>query len=905
MFIFNGLESLSVFGAEGNEIPRDGFQSLARGFTLAILFLLFAGATLADPPDDPAADEPPAEETLTGILEDILAERHRRWLADVAPLITDVEREVFLGLAADYRRDAFIRRFWRVRDPFPSTPRNELEERWDARVETARELFDDLDTERARMLLVFGEPSRRFPISCEVLQGTPEVWIYDEGSPGLVGGTFTLVFEASGVGRDRYRLWRALSGLRSLVSGALGAGRGDAELASRIRRACARGDDLLAALAQHLDVDRLRDRGPLFPTPGPEWVRTFQSRTTEPAEGVAELPGRLEISFPGRHQNRTVVQGLVVVPKAELGIAELGDVRAVQFLVDGEILRQGELFEQFRYRFGFPADALGEEVPLVVQRYLRPGDYQLVLEVEDVPGQKVFHVERELVVPRYRPRETAVAVDEEGNVREVPLPAGSAESSSTRASASPDEPPEVYAARLAEANASISTGDHVVEIVGLPETLAVGPLRVQARARGEGIAAVAFELNGQRVMTKRRAPYSVELNLGDAPRLHVLRAVALDDEGQRLAEDEVLVNGGPHRFDIRLLEPRRGRVYRESVRVHAEVEVPEDERLDRVELYLDETLVATLYQPPFEQAIFLPNDEMTFVRAAAFLDNGEAVETVELINAPDVVEEVRVNFVELYASILDRNGAFVEGLDASSVTVFEDGVEQTVRRFEPMHDQPIRAGLVIDTSLSMLDALPDVEKAAYGFLESVLGERDRAAVVTFADEPRLAVRFTGDRQVLAGGLVGLVAEGETALWDSVIFTLHYFSGMPGKRAIIVLTDGEDSTSRYSFSDAIEFARRVGVAVYVVGLQLPTHQTDVRLKINRLARETGGEVFFIDRVRELDRVYARIEEELRSQYLIAYQSNRPPKEGVTDEFRLLEVRAKNEDLEVKTIPGYFP
>ena len=163
------------------------------------------------------------------------------------------------------------------------------------------------------------------------------------------------------------------------------------------------------------------------------------------------------------------------------------------------------------------------------------------------------------------------------------------------------------------------------------------------------------------------------------------------------------------------------------------------------------------------------------------------------------------------------------------------------------------------------------------------------------------VRFTNSQEVLAGGLTELVAEGETALYDSVIFSLHYFSGLQGKRAIVILTDGEDSNSTYTYSDAIDFARRTGVAIYIVGLNLERQSHDVRSRMRRLASETGGECYFIDSARHLQRVYDSIQEELRSQYLIAYQSSTP---GGT-EFREVEVQMHTKGLEAKTIRGYYP
>ncbi|MEO1085891.1 MAG: VWA domain-containing protein, partial [Acidobacteriota bacterium] len=453
-----------------------------------------------------------------------------------------------------------------------------------------------------------------------------------------------------------------------------------------------------------------------------------------------------------------------------------------------------------------------------------------------------------------------------------------------------------------EANASISTGDHMIRIRALPDILMVGKLRVEARTRGEDIAKVAFELNDKRVMAKKRPPYSVELNLGNSPRVHSLRAIALDADGKRLAVDEVPINGGPHRFDIRLVEPQRGKRYDRSLRAHALAEVPEGEVLERVELFVNDSRVATLYQPPFEQPLLLPQtDDIIYIRAIAYLESGEVAEDVEFINAPDFIDEMRINFVELYTTVVDRKGDFVEGLEIGDFTVEEEGEAQEVRRFEPMEGLPIRAGLVIDTSLSMTAALQDVEKAAYQFLDNVMTDRDRAAVITFADEPRLVTRFTGDKSVIAGGLAGLDAEGETALYDAIIFTLHYFSGLKGKRAMVVLTDGEDSVSDYPFDDAIEFARRIGVSIYIIGLDFGTTTQDGRTKLYALARETGGETFFIDGVRQLEKVYAQIQSELRSQYLLGYQSTT---KGTG--FREVQVELPGRrGLDAKTIRGYYP
>ncbi len=882
-------------------------MALAAAWLLApATFSLLLPATVLMPA--PAA----AQAELTGeAAVDTLPPRYQQWLASVELLMSDVEREAFLALSENYQRDHFIRRFWKVRDPFLETPRNELQEIWVERAAAARALYPSMEGDRVEMFLLFGPPSRRIPLMCtEVLQPL-EVWAYDDGSE-RIRGFFSLVFYGHrGSGGIYQRLWQPSDGLTPLAAVGARVGGGDSAIAGQVSQKCLRADEILSYLAQSLDMSRVEDRFSLVPEVNDEWVLAFLARSTDVAADAEPLSGELLVSFPGRHQSRTVVQGMVAVPRAELGFAEVGGQRSYNLLIDGEILKKGDLFDQFRYRFDFPEGRLPGagpgatgQVPLVIQRYLRPGEYELIVKVEDVNSKRVFRQQRQLEVPRVeRSRAPVAAAGAAPGAAPAALEAAAAGTANEPAPLGHGVVGELKMLddRLEEANSSIATGDHTIRILPLPHVLSVGRLRVRAEARGEGIARVAFELNDRPMMRKSKPPYSVEINLGDSPRVHTLRAIALNSAGAKLAADEVLINAGPHRFAIRLIEPQRGKQYRHSVRAHVEVEVPEGDRLDRVELYLNETKVATLYQPPFEQPILLGDEDLSYVRAVAVLRDGATAEDVRFVNAPDYVDEVRIHLVELFTSVLDRRGNFVEDLKLEDLSIFEGGVEQEVRRFEAMRDLPMRAGLVLDTSTSMMSSLHKVKTAAHRFFENVLTPRDRAALITFNDEPRLVSRFTNDKEVLAGGLAGLTTEGETALYDSIIFTLHYFSGLKGRRAIVVLTDGEDSSSEYSYEDAVDFARRTGVGIYIVGLRLSS-KSDIRMKMRRLANETGGELFLIDSASQLERIYATIQEELRSQYLIAYQSSA---QGGDGEFRKVEIKMHRRGLEAKTIPGYFP
>ncbi len=812
------------------------------------------------------------------------------FLEEVAPLLLDEEREAFLALDRPYQREAFIRRFWEVRDPFPETGRNEFQASWSARLAEARLRFESLDSDRARSLLLYGLPARVELLTCPELLSTLEIWYFD-GHERFTS-SFTLIFERSGGGGDPYRRWSPVVGIGRLMPFARPSQQTDA--LRQVAETCPRGGDLVAALSIALDWERVEEETDLVPRPSPEWVAAFRARSTDLPTDAATFPATVRIDYPGRRQSRTVVQGVVTVPLTAAAVGVVGGREAYSFLLDGEVLRKGELFEHFRYRFDLPtAEMRGEAVPLVLERHLRPGDYKLVLRVEDLNSEAYFRRELDLSVPRVRPGPP-------------PLPTAGA-----GAPAPADPEPAVPAAsdaaiavtrRLGEANAELgSESSHTVRILPPPRELHTGPLRVEALASGPEIARVGFLLDGKATLSKTRPPFSVELDLGRSPRTHTLAAVAEDAEGRELARDEILINAGAQSFSVRLLEPRPGKRYEESLRARADVDLPPGAGLDRLEIYLNETLLATLYQPPWTQVVLLPpNPELLYVRAVAYLEDGASAEDVAIVNAPDWIDEMRIDLVELYVSALDRKGRPVEDLTVSDFTVLEDGESQELRRFERVRDLPVHATVLLDVSTSMAKELVDAERAALRFFEQVLTPSDRASVITFSDQPRLVVPFTNSLGVLAGGLSGLLAEGETALHDSVIFALYRFGGVRGKKALILLSDGEDSHSSYSFEEALEYARYAGVAIYAIGLDINPRAVTARSTLQRLASETGGESFFISRVNELEKIYERIQEEIRSQYLLAYQSSA---EG--EGFREVEVRISRREAEAKTVKGYYP
>ncbi|MGB6362887.1 MAG: VWA domain-containing protein, partial [Thermoanaerobaculia bacterium] len=762
-----------------------------------------------------------------------LSETHRSWLEEVDVLASDDEREVFSSLKQAYQRDAFIERFWEVRDPYPETGLNEFLEVWQGRREQALERFGGLDGARARTLLLAGPPREILTGVCQEILRPLEIWSYPTQA-GVPQG-FSIVFVVRpGRSADNLDHWSPQEGLASLASWQRADITAGGPTLDQLADACFRGAEVVEALTRAVDWQALSEKGGLLPQPSSEWVEAFVARLTEVPEGSAALAASLSFTFPGRRQSRTVVQGMITVPRSEAGTGGAGDKATFSFLVDGEVLLQGRLFDRFRYRFDLPAGDPGtDRLPLTIQRYLRPNEYTLILRVRDLNSQRYFRDERTVRVP-------TVSSQRQPQLEEVEVTKD-----------------------LREANEELARGDYSVRIVPPAERLHTDRLRVEAVARGEEIDKVQFVLDGKPVMSKKRPPFSVELDLGPAPLLHTVEAVALDADGNELSRDRIPVNAGPHRFSVRLLAPRPGKRYDHSLRAHAEVDIPRGERLERLDFYLNETRLASLYQPPYVQPVLLPeNERITYVRAVAYLEDGNATEDLVFINLPGGMDELRINFVELYTSVVDRRGQPVDGLVEESFVVLEDGIEQQVARFERVRDRSIHAGVLLDSSTSMEEELEQAVAGALRFFEGVIRPRDRAAVIVFNDQPTLVVPFTNDREVLAGGLANIVAEGDTALYDSLVYALYYFAGVKGKKALILLSDGEDSSSRHSFDDALAFARRTGVAIYAIALNLGTKDLIVRRQLQRLAQETGGEFFSITRASELAAIYSTIEEELR-------------------------------------------
>jgi VWFA-related protein len=436
-----------------------------------------------------------------------------------------------------------------------------------------------------------------------------------------------------------------------------------------------------------------------------------------------------------------------------------------------------------------------------------------------------------------------------------------------------------------------------------PETdVVLGLWRVETLISGERIRKVIFLLDGKPQFTRTQAPFQAELRLAKYPTEHVVRVEGYDSTDQLVAADEVILNQQRGQLEVRIVEPKIVGPVTGTVRAKASVVIPEERKLERVEFLVDDQIAATLTKPPWEADVVVPatatQNDVHYLTVAAYLDDGTRAEDVQFLNTPDYVEQVDVDLVELYTTV---EGDTSTELTKDDFSVFEDGRQQEILKFELVRDLPITIGITIDTSGSMIESLGEAKRAAIDFLENIITPKDQSFAVSFSNHPVLLMTRTSDVQAVAKALDSLHAVGNTALHDSVVTSLYYFRGVRGRRALVLLSDGEDTSSSLPWKDALDYARRSGVVIYPIGLNIGITALGVRDKLNTVAAETGGRAFYISKAVELASVYDVIEEELRSQYLIAYASDAPPS---AREFRMVEIKTRGK-LKARTMSGYYP
>ncbi len=271
--------------------------------------------------------------------------------------------------------------------------------------------------------------------------------------------------------------------------------------------------------------------------------------------------------------------------------------------------------------------------------------------------------------------------------------------------------------------------------------------------------------------------------------------------------------------------------------------------------------------------------------------------------AADVV--VRSDYVTVLTAVNSATGAPIENLGDSEFEIYEDGQLQAIARIGRQADQPLRLAMLLDISASVRNRLKFQQEAALDFFRRILRPEDRAAFYAFNHDVYLRQDLTASLPALEAAGRGLDARGATALYDAIFIAARRLEREPGRRVIVVVSDGQNTVSRVTRERAIEEVNRTDAILFGICPVIRTEYDDFLPPpdndFETLCRQTGGRVFMVTSLSELAAGFAQLETELRAQYALSYYSSNEARDG---KFRRIEVRVKRPGVIVRARRGYY-
>ena len=269
-----------------------------------------------------------------------------------------------------------------------------------------------------------------------------------------------------------------------------------------------------------------------------------------------------------------------------------------------------------------------------------------------------------------------------------------------------------------------------------------------------------------------------------------------------------------------------------------------------------------------------------------------------------------IDIVSLNVTAMDATNHYVVDLEEKNFSVFEDGVKQDLSFFT-RKAQPIALSLLLDSSASMEDKLPTLQVAASNFVHR-LKSNDLAQVVDFDSRVEIRQAFTSNQQQLDSAIQQTQAGGSTSLYNAVYIALKELAKTKAageedvrRQALVLFSDGEDTSSLISFDEVLELAKRSETAIFTIALRGADTQSkgfhEAEFVMRQLAQETGGRAFFPAKIDDLNGVYAEIADELASQYTLGYSSKNAKRDGA---FRRIVVQIDRPNVSSRTKRGYY-
>lgn len=440
-----------------------------------------------------------------------------------------------------------------------------------------------------------------------------------------------------------------------------------------------------------------------------------------------------------------------------------------------------------------------------------------------------------------------------------------------------------------------------VRITDKPSGLVSGTLHVPVVAEAP-VERLALFINGVQYTATPGQRMTAEVKVGYYIRRLRMRAVGYDAEGKVVGEDEMVVNDPRPPFRVSLQAPAQW-PESGSVELHANVLRPAEVSISAVDFHVGEEKVATVASPPYATTVDATKFAApVYARVVARSTRGEEANDVFFFGER-AHAQTDVTVQQIAVSVADGKAP----LRADHITLIDNGTPRPVETLVAASDLPLNVILLIDYSESMLEELPVVKTAAKQFARALLRPQDRIAVAGFNQKTFWLTDWTNDWNSVAQAVDRVQPIGQTHLYDSVIEMLYQIQKVPGRHALVVLTDGVDQGSRFKLDHLVHYARYAGVPVYPVvknkslsrWMKLGVGRLQAR-RLDRVAEDTGATYFIIQKERELASVYARIAQELRQQYQIVFHSEA----DVADQWRSLRIESSaGHNLRIPR--GYFP
>ena len=268
--------------------------------------------------------------------------------------------------------------------------------------------------------------------------------------------------------------------------------------------------------------------------------------------------------------------------------------------------------------------------------------------------------------------------------------------------------------------------------------------------------------------------------------------------------------------------------------------------------------------------------------------------------------KVDVSLVNVPFLVTDAQGRFMPGLSKEDFAVEEDGRKQDIQSFSRENSLPLSIGMLIDTSPSVSRVFDDEKETATNFLDTTLRRGDSAFVIGFSREVTLVEDFTDNRQKLRDAIQSLFTQAGTSVYDAIYLACNeVFKSEGGRKTIILISDGEDTTSKVRLSEAMTVAEKSEAVIYSisnrVGGFFNVRGTGNPEALRRLSAESGGTVYFVAGRSDLTEVFDEISEELRSQYSLGYVSTNTVKDG---KYRSIRIIPKNAAYKARGRSGYY-